>query len=614
MCGIAGLINGGAFDLNIMTKALGHRGPDDFSIYKYNNVALMHTRLAIQDIDHGKQPMHHGNYSIIFNGEIYNHLTLRSYLKEFVFKTRSDTETLLYLYIKFKIKMFDLIDGMFSFAILDKNNNKIFIAKDRAGEKPLYYYQLNNQFMFSSELNAIKSIICLEVNEDAIFTTLRCGFLPGSISPYQSVMKLAAGSYLEVNLQSIKSTSYPYFKISEYYKKQKVTVSLDEAVDQVDSYLTESIKDRLESSDVEVGAFLSGGIDSNLIVAIASQFKPNLRTFTVKFSNSFDESYLANLTVDKYAANHSIVNIDTESRLVDDIDKILMNYGEPFVDSSAIPSYYVAEAAKKHVNVILCGDGADELFAGYRRYVPFANNSLKYIRKLSSIFACIPAGKKRSFFDFATRLRKFSSKNGLDLYLSATTDIFEDNYVFHKTSFLIELDRYIKAVFNDHSLSQLSKVMLLDFSLILSGDLLPKMDIATMAHALEGRNPFLSRKLLEYAPSLPDRYKIHGMKTKYILRVLAKKYLPNALLNQPKRGFEVPLVSWVDGILRDRIFDCLHGNAYIKKFVHQSFIDRLLNDKASLAAHVRVKMLWSLFCLEIWYQNDQKIYKGCTYL
>ena len=320
MCGIAGVINYEKYDLNRVKQSLLHRGPDDQSIYYYKNVALVHTRLSIQEIGRGMQPMHFGQYTIIFNGEIYNHKELRKYLTEFTFSTHSDTETLLYLYVKYQYKMFDFLDGMYAFAIIDRAKNNLLLARDRSGKKPLYYTKIGNDFIFASELNAIKAIVKLDINETAISSFLRNGYFANSITPYMSVEELSAGCYLTIDISTLRSELSTYFDILAYYKQPKTKLSLAEATDKIDSLLIKSVSDRLLSSDVEVGAFLSGGIDSNLIVAIAAGIKPELKTFTVKFSGADDESSLARLTAARYGTNHVEVEVDITGQLVDDVD------------------------------------------------------------------------------------------------------------------------------------------------------------------------------------------------------------------------------------------------------------------------------------------------------
>ena len=486
MCGIAGIINFNN-SLESIKNSLFHRGPDEQNTYNYKNVNLVHTRLSIQDISNGQQPFEYDDYAIVFNGEIYNHLELRKeYLQEGTFTTNSDTETLLYLYIKYKNKMLDMVDGMFAFSILEKKTNKLIMARDRAGKKPLYIYNDYVNFMFASELNAIKSgVVNLSIDEEEIYSYLRNGLFYKTTTPYKNVFELEAGYVYEVDIDSLDSKKEKYFDILDFYKKDKITDFIY-AKNMLDDILQKSVKNRLFSSDLEVGAFLSGGIDSSLIVAIASEYVDKLKTFTVKFDGAFDESHLAKLTANKYNTEHYELNISMN--LKDDIEKILLNYGEPFMDSSAIPSYYVSQEAKKHVTVILNGDGADEIFGGYRRYVPVVSNWIKVASYFSLLTGVLPKPhSKKSIYNYLYRLLAMSGKSGLDFYNSATNDIFEDVYSFDSNYTFNQMDNFIRRV-ESEDISSLSRMLYLDFNLILQRDLLKKMDIATMSHSLEGRS------------------------------------------------------------------------------------------------------------------------------
>lgn len=602
MCGISGTINFNDINLNIIKNSLYHRGPDSQDIYSCGSINLIHTRLSIQDISNGQQPFVYQNYVIVYNGEIYNHLELRrDFLKSFHFATNSDTETLLYMYIKYKNKMFDMLDGMFAFCIFDKISQKFILARDRAGKKPLYLYKDANSLFFASELNALKiNTLNIRIDEDEIYSYLRNGFFFKTTTPYKNVFELEAGYVYEIDIKSLDIKKEQYFDLLDFYKKEKI-VDYSLAKKELNKILHKSVKDRLLSSDLEVGAFLSGGIDSSLIVAVASGYVDKLKTFTVKFDNAFDESHLAALTAKKYATDHYELNISMN--LSEDIEKILLNYGEPFMDSSAIPSYYVSAEAKKYVTVILNGDGADELFGGYRRYISSINNLLQITSYFSFLTKILPKShSKKSIYNYAYRLLAMSSKSGLDFYNSATNDLFEDIYRFDSNATFEDMDRYIESVENEN-ISSLSKMLYMDFNLILKSDLLKKMDIATMSHSLEARSPFLSKYMLEFAPRLEDKFKIKGIRTKYILRELAKQYLPKELISQPKRGFEVPLKTWVKKDLKENIFDTLNSNCYSQKFVNPKFIKDLLEKKNKVSDEKRAKMLWSMYCLEIWYKN-----------
>ncbi|KIM09988.1 MAG: asparagine synthetase [Sulfurovum sp. FS06-10] len=599
MCGIAGTIGSFTCDIKEIQTKLFHRGPDAQTHYRYNNVNLIHTRLSIQDREHGAQPFLYDQYAIIFNGEIYNHLALRTtYLQGFNFSTYSDTETLLYMYIKYRHKMFAMLDGMFAFAILDKEKNKLIVSRDRAGKKPLYYYSDGHRLMFASELNVIKSTVKnLVIDEASIQTYLRCGFFYKDMTPYHNVSMFDAGTMYEVDLATLGMKKEQYFSMTECYHNNFMG-TFESALEGLDEALHKSIKDRMMASDIEVGAFLSGGIDSSLVVAIASEYTKKLKTFTVKFEGAYDESALARITAKQYETEHYEINI--AMNLKDDIETIVQSYGEPFMDSSAIPSYYVAKEAKKYVSVVLNGDGADELFGGYRRYVPIANHWIEKASYFSFLYPLLPqAHNKKTVYNYLYRLLSIASKRGLDFYLGATTDIFEDAYRFNQTSIMRAMSKDIENI-STQALSELSKMLIMDFDILLHSDLLKKMDIATMQHSLEARSPFLSKYLLEFAPTLKDSYKIKGRTTKYILRELARKYLSVQLISQPKRGFEVPLKQWVEKDMKEPIFDALMHHSYSEHFIDKTFIHALLNKKIDVSDEKRAKMLWTMYALELW--------------
>ncbi len=589
-----------------------HRGPDSQNGYRIDNVDLFHLRLSILDIAGGIQPMHlHNRYTIIFNGEIYNHQEIRQ-KHGLQGNSFSDTETLLLLYEKYGINFLYELDGMFAFALFDHVQKKMFIVRDRAGKKPLYYFCKEEKFIFASELNCLLGLeSSLEINESSFYTYLRLGVFYKSATPYKNVFELEAGSYIEINCSDFQMNIKKWWTIESFYQ-QRNKDSFELSLTKVDTFLKTAIKRRIESSDLEVGSFLSGGIDSGLVTAIASGIKPSLKTFTVKFEGAYDESNLARLVAERYKTKHEEIEISFD-HLNNDIENIISNYGEPFFDSSAIPSYYVSREAKKHVTVILNGDGADELFGGYRRYVPFSkydffasNMGIKLCAKTIKNVLPIPCNKK-SKYNYLYRLIDLASKEELAIYLSATVDIFEG---FEENIFQNISNQNFKSIKDDYKnvitskLTGLQKIMQLDFDINLQCDLLVKMDIATMANSLEGRSPFLCKELLEYAPSMNDQYKIKGSTTKLILRELAKKYLPNEIINQPKRGFEIPLVNWVNKDLRNIIFDYIGSpNAYSKNYVNKQFTQSLLNNTVSISSEKRAKILWMLFCLEVWHKK-----------
>jgi asparagine synthase (glutamine-hydrolysing) len=609
MCGIAGSVNFKLSYQQVNDKML-HRGPDEQNGFTAGNVDLYHLRLSIVDISGGKQPMHLDNrYTIIFNGEIYNHNEIRSSIG-LKGQTSSDTETLLLLYKKMGADMLNLLDGMFVFVIYDHQEKTLFIARDRAGKKPLYYYQDGEKIVFASELNCLKSLLPLQINENNFYHYLRLGCFYRQLTPYKNVTELAAGSFLLINCDTLELKEKRWWNIDEFYQQSNAD-DFETAIEKTDSFLNAGVKRRLESSDLEVGSFLSGGIDSGLVTAIASKYTNKLKTFTVSFAGEYDEAPLAKLVADKYQTKHTEININFD-HLKNDVEKIIANYGEPFFDSSAIPSYYVSAAAREHLTVILNGDGADELFGGYRRYIPFAQHDFFKPNALVKNTAGLAkkllpfSDNKKSRYNYFYRLASLASKNNLEIYLSAGVDIFEDyeQHLLHPPSdYLLPIIKDFNQLANAN-ISGLKKIMNMDFDTNLFSDLLVKMDIATMAHSLEGRSPFLCKELLEYIPAINDKFKIKGSTTKYLLRQLSKKYLPELLINQPKRGFEIPLKKWVDNELKEIIYDYISSPTAIhRQFVQPSFTESLINNTLKIAAEKRAKILWTLFSMEVWYKK-----------
>ena len=580
MCGIAG------FNFKVDKKrifdALYHRGPDEAGYFEDENWQLFHTRLAIQDIKGGHQPFFYKNYLIIYNGEIYNHLELRKeYLNDFSFKTTSDTETLLYLYIKYQEKMLSWLDGMFAFAIYDKAKKELFFSRDRAGKKPLYIYKNAQKFAFASEINVFRHL-SKSIDEEDIKLYLSTGFCE---SGFKEVKEFPPGCYGKWNNSELVIEKY--FDIQNFISEE--IENEQEAVELIDTVLEKSVKNRLLASDVEVGAFLSGGIDSGLIVAKASKFK-KLKTFTVRFEGEFDESSLASLTAKRYDTDHKVIDVAID---FDEIVKIINNYGKPFFDSSAIPSYFVSKAARKEVKVVLNGDGADELFAGYRRYVPLRYEIDKIAKNFKFSMPFLNP-QSRGILMFVYRLIRVSGKEGIHWYNVMLNDLFEDLYEFSSKK-IDEIDNSIKSLrFDDFN-----KLLYLDFSLNLRYDLLVKMDIATMSNSLEARSPFLSKYFLETAFRIDKSLKIKNFKTKYILRKLASKYLDNEVVTAKKRGFEIPLTRWVNNELKEMIMDYLQYGFY-KNFVDKSLVDKIVQRKIEIPEDKRAKILYLLFTLEVW--------------
>ncbi len=608
MCGIVGSLNRPFDDPGLLLRDLHHRGPDGHGSLTMGPLTVLHTRLAIQDQGAGgHQPMQRGRYVLVFNGEIYNHLDLRR-CYNLICQSGSDTETLLALWEQLGPAALLQLDGMFAFALFDSVEQRLWLARDRFGQKPLYVWQTGTQLVFCSELRTLQRHLPLQPNRAALSRFCQAGYLMSSETPYRHVRLVQPGHLEQIDARTMACTETDWRKSS---LPQRTPIGPQSAtLNRLEQTLTQTVRQHLDTTDREVGVLLSGGVDSGLITALATQYQPGIRTFTLSFGGgSYDEGPLARLVANRYQTRHTEVIINT-TNLADEVLDLLPRYGEPFMDSSALPSFWVARAARQHLPVVLTGDGADELFGGYRRYVParlgLYDLPAPVARLLGKLSTALPHPKqKQSRFSQALRLLASMQQTGPSRYLSTTSDVmtgYESALIDpappnQLTSLLAETD----------SLSNLQQLQALDRALLLPGDLLKKMDIATMAHGLEARNPFLSQPVADFALSLPDNQKIGwqngAIRTKVLLRQLAHRYLPPVLVNKPKRGFEVPLRQWLDGPLRALTHDFLTNPGLIDTLIEPSFIRQLLEQPRRFAPEKRAKLLWMMLSVEIWHRS-----------
>lgn len=583
MCGIAGYFSKDGINQNILNEmcySLHHRGPNDKGTWKNDHVGLAHTRLSILDLsDNGKQPMisASGRYVIVFNGEIYNHPDLRKFI-DINWNGSSDTETLLESLEHYGTeKTLNNLEGMFAFAFYDKIDNTITIARDPIGQKPLYYGWLNNKFFFASELKAIKNINKnnLVVNRESLSIFIKTGYIPAPKSIYKNIYKLKPGYYAVIKLSKIND-----IKLIQYYDLKKTIESKKNYLqnnsdlfnkDELKKILTQSIK-RQQISDVPIGTFLSGGIDSSLISSMMQESSPSqIDTFTIGFEDKrFDESEYAKKISSIIGTRHNEIIINFR-KIQDTISLVPKIYDEPFADSSQLVTLLLSRFAKKKVTVALSGDGGDELFGGYNRYkwaskilsVPFpirqmtsyllnsiSQNIFSNIENLSANIGII-----QNNFQFSDKINKFSyllnKKNFEDLYqnlLYNYIDNDDDDVVLNSSSKVDLISSYNFPV-NVSSINE--KMMYLDTLIYLPDDILCKVDRASMSVGLETRVPFLDKDVIEFAWNLPFDQKIKKGKTKYILRNLLEDYVPRELIDRPKMGFSVPIASWLRGPLKE---------------------------------------------------------------
>lgn len=626
MCGIAGIFSPkqklgetSKTDIRKMILELRHRGPDDSGVWWEDDGTLIlgHSRLAIVDLSKdGHQPMisSSGRYAICLNGEIYNYVELRKSLetKGICFRGKSDTEVLLESISVWGLrKALDLSIGMFALALWDRQDKSLVLTRGRVGKKPLYYLKRGNRVYFASEMKALRQIhnISLQIDDQSIYHYLTFGYIPSPSTIYKSVIEVPAGHYIIFD-ENLREKPEKYWQL----KWEKKNISFLDAVSEADQLLSDAVKIRLRA-DVPVGCFLSGGIDSGLIAAIASGMidKP-LKTFTVSFQEGqFDEGPLAELVAKKYETEHHQIRLP--EKLYDFIPKVINAYDEPFADPSAIPSYCVACQASKYVKVVLNGEGADELFGGYRRHVAIHRycrweSVLKNIPEhfISFLQKTLPQPSSfRSVYSFAHRFIRGMGDNPFSRYIAWCIDGFTEQekkalYQEGRTGNLESSIALLESNFPSlRDMHPMDNFVAMDFLLHMHDNMLVKMDIATMAHSLEGRNPFLDHRLIEWSFSLPHDIKMRGNNTKPLLRKLAEKYLPPQVVQAPKRGFEVPLVSWMRKELHEIVYDtCLSRRGIISEIFSRKYIEDLLNEKRKMDVNRWSKLVWKLFVLGVW--------------
>jgi len=627
MCGICGIIsknNNLEFeDIKKMNDLLIHRGPDDEGFYIENNIALAMRRLSIIDLKTGKQPIFNetADKVIIFNGEIYNFLHLKKGLieKGHIFLTNSDTETVIHLYEEYGEDFVNYLRGMFAIAIWDKNEKKLILARDRLGKKPLFYYNDGNYFIFSSEINPILSFkkILLSLNLRAIDLYLTLQYIPAPDTIYNEIKKLEPATILVFKNNEIKTKKYWEIPTNT------IQIPYRDAKERLKELVKEAVSLRM-ISDVEIGAFLSGGIDSSIVVAVMSSLsKERIKTFSIGFKEeNFSELEYAREVAKMYLTEH--YEFIVEEELTDVIDELIIHYGEPFADPSAIPSYYVSKVASKFVKVTLNGDGGDENFAGYKRYVALKiiDSLKKFIPEASidffnNLFNILP--EKNAPFNKIWLIKKFlramRQKELLSSYISAISFFDLDEKEEIKSSkFRTILDKnypyeYIKNYFKIDG-DIVKKMIYTDFNSYLPECLMMKMDIASMANSLETRSPFLDHKLIEFVSTLPSEYKMNLINTKYILKDTFKDMLPQKIRKRGKMGFSIPLGLWMRQKLKKRFEEtCLSEKSLNTGLFDREKLLKLWDEHQNLKKDHGYK-LWAIFVFFVWlrkYFNDFKL-------
>ena len=625
MCGITGIL---AFNekgkqylskVSSATYTLLKRGPDGEGIYFNKNVALGHRRLSIIDTSNAaSQPFTESTerYTIVFNGEIFNYKQLRKQLesKGIKFKSQSDTEVLLQLYISEKENCLEKLDGEFAFAIYDSQNEELFLARDRFGIKPLYYYKDDERFVFGSELKALMEFdIPKVIDKTALQLYFHLNYIPSPYSIFENVKKLESGTFMKANLKGITEEK-KYYSIP-YLSELKNIPSYESAKKTFKSLLELSVQQRM-IADVPLGTFLSGGIDSSIITAIAAQNTKHLNSFSIGFKDEplFDETEHAQLLAKKYKTNHTVFQLSNND-LFANLQQVLDYTDEPFADSSALAVNILSMHTKKHVTVALSGDGADELFAGYNKHAAELKaraGGIKagLVKSSHSILKQLPKSRNSKTGNKIRQLEKFAEGMKMspqERYWQwakwagyTSKQLFSKKYSsdINANTFEKSKSNILKNISDDYN-----SVLLTDMKLVLENDMLVKVDRMSMSQSLEVRVPFLDHKIVDFAFSLPVDYKIDNKARKKIIRDTFKDLLPLELLSKKKQGFEVPMLKWFKTDLKSMITNELLEDKFIAEqgIFNLDEIKKLKAQLFSNSPNDAVEKVWALIVFQYWF-------------
>ncbi len=627
MCGICGIYNldGRPVDKDLlkrMNNTLVHRGPDDEGYYLSSKVGLGHRRLSIIDLDTGKQPMGNedGSIQVVFNGEIYNFLELKKDLegKGYYFRTRSDTETIICGYEEWGEDFVQRIRGMFAIALWDARRQKLLLIRDRVGKKPLYYYRDKDRILFASELKALleDQRIPRDIDPAALDSYLSFGYVPSPLSIFSAIRKLPPAHL------AVQSTSA--FLVRQYWhldmEREASPRSEEEVLEELRSLFDEAVRLRL-ISDVPLGAFLSGGVDSSAVVASMAALMQNepVKTASIGFSDKkFDELEYARVVANRYRTDHTEFVVDPDALEV--LDDIVWHLDEPFADASAIPTYYVSKMARRKVTVVLSGDGGDETFAGYiqRYYMNRAEDSIR--KKIPRTIRENILGPIAKIYPKVDSLpRPLRLKN----FLSNISRSFEEAY-FRDMSFYF-LHEMKKKLYRPELSSELkdfnafevlgkhfktnqnpdvtTRVQYVDIMTYLPEDILVKVDRMSMAHSLEVRSPILDHKLMEFVGKLPSSLKLNGRESKYIFKKMNEDQLPGEILYRRKQGFCVPLAAWLRGELKEFAWETLFSSSSrLGNYFNVAYVKDLWRRHQGGRQDYSAP-LWGLMMFELWHRT-----------
>ncbi len=613
MCGVVGFNGIDREILEKMMQSINHRGPDDRGLFESEEFSLAHVRLSILDLtSHGHQPMEYNNLSMVYNGEVYNFKEIRDELisEGYKFISDTDSEVILKAYHKWGIEAVNRFIGMFAIAIYNRESSKLTLIRDRVGVKPLYYYFDGVDFVFASELKPIMDYFRdkkeLKISKDALFEYFKVGYISSNLSIFENCYKVPAGSYLTFDCRGLEVDIREYWSILPFFKLSKFKKSEDELINELEAILIDAFKYRMVS-DVPVGIFLSGGVDSSIVASILQKHYGNIHTFTIGFNDSkYNEAEYA-----KEVANY-LGTIHTEKYLDSSGAKEILNrfvniYDEPFGDSSGIPTTLVSQVAKDAgVKVVLSADGGDEIFCGYSRYWTIDNIGRKvfkippFLRKsLNSIMDTIGDDNLskvlNSNFEFKYKLihKILKNSNWEEMYKSLTSYDIGELLAFSK-----EIESISFSIGEKENPMQ--GMMLWDYHRYMVDDILTKVDRATMSLSIEGREPLLDHRIAEFMAQVPFEMKYKNGDSKYLLKKVLERYIPKEMIYRKKMGFGIPIFEWFSSDLKD-MFEVNFREDELKK--HNLLnIDYIEKEYAKLSKK-NIVNLWFILVFQLWYKK-----------
>ena len=626
MCGICGALN---FDdqqhvdrslLERMNQRIFHRGPDSDGFYQRGNIGLAMRRLAIVDLVSGDQPIANetGEIWTVFNGEIFNYPALRPVLEKrgHIFRTQADTEAIVHLYEDFSLDFVQHLRGQFAIAIFDERRNRLVLARDRLGQKPLYYTRIANSFYFASELKSILEVpgASRDINYLALDDYLTLMWVPDPWTPFEGIYKLPPAHLLVVDLASQKVTTEKYWDLNY---EPKWDLPDHDIRHQLRETITEAVRIRL-MSDVPLGAHLSGGLDSTIVVGLMAEMMDQpVKTFSIGFPEArYDETPYAKQVAARFGTDHHEFVLEPDAMGV--LFDMMGHFDEPFADPAALPTWYLAKMTREHVTVALNGDGGDEAFAGYQRYfgdryVDIYRGVPRFLRKglFDPLINLLPVQSERPMEQSVTAALRGLSR-GADVSHAASKVRWsthfnaEEKWRLYNTAMRAQVGDHQTVIAHEKTFHtalakhRVDRTLYTDIHLYLPGALLPKVDRMTMAQSLEARSPFLDHEVMELAARLPVRSKLRGQTTKWILRDLFADLMPPGIGERGKSGFSVPLGPWFQGELFEPARELLLStDTRIHRLLIPAEINRLLEENLS-GRHNHGKRIWTLMNLEVW--------------